>query len=151
MFTKRYFKKDNNKERGGHNHDVCDRSSRLQASLTVEAAMIIPVLFTAAFLLFYLTAHVHNRCVLGASAAEQAISGHEQEDPSYLAMTGLKCSRSDSEKERKVSYEAGTLYLTGETLWNIREEAAYTKLKPVKAIRKIAAAKRLATGDNKEK
>ena len=66
-------------------------------------------------------------------------------------MTGLKCSRSDSEKERKVSYEAGTLYLTGETLWNIREEAAYTKLKPVKAIRKIAAAKRLATGDNKEK
>lgn len=111
--------------------------------LTVETAMIMPVLLFSVLMLLYLTAHVHNRTCLFAGAAEQAVSGHVQEDPVLFAMAETACSRKDSEKERKIRYTAGTLYLSGERLWSIDEEAVYKKYKPVKQIRKLSAAKRL--------
>ena len=111
--------------------------------LTVETAMIMPVLLFSVLMLLYLTAHVHNRTCLFAGAAEQAVSGHVQEDPELFAMAETACSRKDSEKERKVRYTAGTLYLSGERLWSIDEEAVYKKYRPVKQIRKLSAAKRL--------
>lgn len=125
-----------------------DRSAVLKASLTVEAAMIAPVLMTAVFLLLYLTAHVHNRSCLYALAAEQAVSGRAQEDPSLFAMAELKVQRSDSKKERVISYKAGTLYLDGERMWSIEEKAVYEKCFPVKRLRQIAAAKSLTGLDS---
>ena len=117
------------------------------AALTVETAILMPVLITSVLLLLYLTAHVHNRTCLYAGAAEQAVSGHEQEDPSLFAMAETECKRSETEKERKIRYTAGTLYLSGERLWSIDEEAVYKKVRPVKRIRQLTAAKRLTGGE----
>lgn len=115
----------------------------LRGSLTVETAMIAPILIVSVFMLLYLAVHVHNRCTLYARAAEQAVSGHEQEDPSYFAMAELKTERSDTQRERKVSYKCGTLYLDGQRLWSIDVEAVYKKYKPVKRLRQMASTKRL--------
>ena len=118
------------------------RPPLLAGSLTVEAACLAPILLTSVFLLLYLTAHVHNRTCLYAGAAEQAVSGHEQEDPALFAVTELTAARSDSDSQRKVSYKAGTLYLDGERRWSIEEEAVYEKYQPAKRLRQIAAGKR---------
>ena len=113
-----------------------------RGSLTVEAACLAPILFVSVFLLLYLTAHVHNRTCLYTGAAEQAVSGHEQEDPSLFALTELSASRNESDSQRTVAYKAGTLYIDGERKWSIDEEAVYKKYQPAKRLRQIAAGKR---------
>ncbi len=119
------------------------RGKLKRASLTVETALLSPVLITSVLMLLYLAAHVHNRTCLFAGAAEQAVSGHEQETPQLFALSGTDVSRSDTEKERTVGYTGGTFYLSGEQLYSIDEKAVYKKYKPVKRIRQLSAAKRL--------
>ena len=134
---------------GRHGKGMFEREQALKermsgAYLTAEAAMIAPVLIFSVIMLLYLTAHVHNRTCLQASAAEQAISGHEQEAPAVFALAKAEFQRTDSDKERTVISTAGTLYLNGETIWSIKEAAAYKKYHPVKTLRRLGSVKEAA-------
>lgn len=114
-----------------------------RASFTVETAMLSPILIGSVIMLLYLTAHVHNRTCLHALAAEQAVSGHEQETPALFSMTNLTCGRSDTEKERSISYRAGSRYLNGEEWLLMEEEAVYRKYYPIRTLRNLMALKEL--------
>ena len=61
-----------------------NRKYKLMGSLTVEAALLMPVIFLVVFMSLYLTVHIHNRVWIGACAAEQAVSGRVQPDPDLL-------------------------------------------------------------------
>ena len=111
------------------------------ASMTVEVSLLMPVILAAIFAVLYLTAHLHGRACLFAEAAEQAVSGHEQEDPSLFAVAEITVTRSDEKDRREISYSAGTFHFSGENLWTIKEKATYKKYHPVKLIRRKYAAK----------
>ncbi|MBQ6377107.1 MAG: hypothetical protein IJJ52_05780 [Lachnospiraceae bacterium] len=111
------------------------------ASMTVEVSLLMPVILAAIFAVLYLTAHLHGRTCLFAEAAEQAVSGHEQEDPSLFAVAEIAVTRSDEKDRREISYSAGTFHFSGENLWTIKEKATYKKYHPVKLIRRKNAAK----------
>ena len=85
-----------------------------QASLTIEAALIAPLLILSVMGVLYLSFHLHNRTCLYASAAEQAISGHKQEDPSYFGMQNVNRGGSESKSHRTVRFTSGTWDFNGE-------------------------------------
>ena len=111
------------------------------AYMTVEVSLLMPVILATIFAVLYLTAHLHGRTCLFAEAAEQAVSGHEQEDPSLFAVAEIAVTRSDEKDRREISYSAGTFHFSGEKLWTIKEKATYKKYHPVKLIRRKNAAK----------
>ena len=117
-----------------HNH--C-----LSASLSVEATLLMPVILATIFAVLYLTAHLHGRTYLYARAAEMAVSGHEQEDPSLFAIGEISVTRDDARDRRKIVYTAGTFHFSGEKLWSVKEQAVYQKYHPVHLIRQKNAAK----------
>ncbi|MDO5701734.1 MAG: hypothetical protein Q4G47_00055 [Lachnospiraceae bacterium] len=116
------------------------------AYLTVEAAMLSPILISSVFMILYMAAHLHNKTCLKASAAEQAISGHEQKDPSYFALRGTECIRTEEGNSRSVRYTAGTVYLSGDVWHEIDESAEYKIVKPVKQMRVTEAMEQVITG-----
>ena len=120
---------------------MVSRKSLRAASMTVEVSLLMPVILATIFAVLYLTAHLHGRTCLFAEAAEQAVSGHEQEDPSLFAVAGIAVTRSDEKDRREISYSAGTFHFSGEKLWTIKEKATYKKYHPVKLIRRKNAAK----------
>ena len=115
-----------------------------KASMTVEAALIAPLLLFSVFGILYLSFHLHNGAVLYCSAAEQAISGHVQEDPSFFGMNSVKREGTESKNNRKISFSSGTWYFSGEKLFEIEEQAEYQIVHPVKIVRTVYAAKNLA-------
>lgn len=117
------------------------RKSLSTASMTVEVSLLMPIILATIFAVLYLTAHLHGRTCLFAEAAEQAVSGHEQEDPALFAVGEIAVTRSDGKDRREISYSAGTFHFSGEKLWLIKEKATYKKYYPVKLIRRKNAAK----------
>ncbi|HUM84657.1 MAG TPA: hypothetical protein PLN48_12930 [Lachnospiraceae bacterium] len=114
-----------------------------KASFTIEMALIMPVILLVVFSGIYLMAHVRNRAFLTASACEQAVSGHDPETPALFAAVDPARSKEDSEERRTVSFKAGTIYFSGQALWDIKAEGTYEKIKPVTFIRKFLAARQL--------
>ena len=113
-----------------------------RASITIEAALIMPVVIFTVFMALYLAFHVHNRTWLSSRAGEQAISGHEQELPSLMAGAGITGTLTDSTSQRTASYHADTAYYTGSVLWSEDIFRTYNKTRPLKVLRKAKAAGR---------
>lgn len=122
------------------------RRSLKAAYLTVEAAMLSPILISSVFMILYMAAHLHNKTCLKASAAEQAISGHEQKDPSLFALRNTECTRTEAGNNRSVRYTAGTVYLNGGVWHEIDERAEYKIVKPVKQMRVTEAMEQVISG-----
>ena len=115
----------------------------LAGSLTVEAALLMPVIFLVVFLCLYLTIHIHNRVWVTAYAAEQAVSGHVQPDPKLLFAGEMSSVRSESDSARSVLIRGETMYFTGQSLWRTDASARYDLCRPVPYLWKIKAAKEL--------
>ena len=105
--------------------------------MTVEAAMLSPVLISSVLMLLFLTAHVHNRTYAYTRAAEQAVSGHEQELQHMFAMGKVDCTRDLTDTERRVGYSLSTLKIGGEVWHSIDEEATYRIYRPIRQLRQI--------------
>ncbi len=116
---------------------------RLSGSLTVETALIMPVIFLVVFMSLYLTIHIHNRIWIGAYAAEQAVSGHIQPDPALLFAGKITAERSESDSERSVLIRGETVYFNGQTLWSADASAHYDICRPVPYLWKMKAVKKL--------
>ena len=105
--------------------------------MTVEAAMISPILISSVLMLLFLTAHVHNRAYAYTRAAEQAVSGHEQELQHMFAMGKVDCTRDLTDTERRVGYSLSTLKIGGEVWRSVDEEATYRIYRPIRQLRQI--------------
>ena len=119
------------------------RQCVLRGSLTVEAALLMPVIFLVVFMSLYLTVHIHNRMWICAYAAEQAVSGHIQPDPELLFAGKMVSERSESDTQRSVCIRGETVYFTGQVLWGAEVYACYDICRPVPYLWKIKAAKGL--------
>ena len=115
-----------------------------KGSLTVEAALLMPVIFLVFFMCLYLTVHIHNRVWIGAYAAEQAVSGRIQPDPKLLFAGKMSSERSESGSARSVMIRGETVYFTGQVLWSTDASAHYDICRPLPYLWKIKAAKGLA-------
>ena len=112
-------------------------------SLTVEAALLMPVIFLVVFMSLYLTVHIHNRVWIGAYAAEQAVSGRVQPDPDLLFAGKITSERSESGSARSVLIRGETVYFTGQVLWSTDASARYEICRPLPYLWRIKAAKGL--------
>ena len=119
------------------------RKYTITGSLTVEAALLMPVIFLVVFMSLYLTIHIHNRMWIGAYASEQAVSGHIQPDPELLFAGKMTSERSESGSARSVLISGETVYFTGQALWRTEASARYDICRPLTYLWKIKAAKRL--------
>ncbi|MBP3878723.1 MAG: pilus assembly protein [Lachnospiraceae bacterium] len=115
----------------------------LTGSLTVETALLMPVLFLVVFMCIYLTVHIHNRMWIGAYAAEQAVSGRVQPDPELLFSGKMTSERSESDRQRSVHISGETVYFNGQTLWSTDASAQYEICRPVPYLWRIKAAREL--------
>lgn|GEM_PF-1589362 len=111
----------------------------LPGSFTAETAMLMPVIFAVVFTCVYFCFHLHNRASLTAGCAEQAVSGREQDPPGLPAVSGLQVTHSETETARTCGASAGTLWYTGEKLWDIRVSETYERFRPVAFTRKAHA------------
>ena len=109
-----------------------NRKYKLMGSLTVEAALLMPVIFLVVFMSLYLTVHIHNRVWIGAYAAAQAVSGRVQPDPDLLFAGKMTSERSESDSARSV-----------QVLWSTDASARYEICRPLPYLWKIKAAKGL--------
>ena len=119
------------------------RKYKLMGSLTVEAALLMPVIFLVVFMSLYLTVHIHNRVWTGACAAEQAVSGRVQPDPDLLFAGKMTSERSESDSARSVLIRGETVYFTGQVLWSTDASARYEICRPLPYLWRIKAAKGL--------
>ena len=120
------------------------RKYTITGSLTVEAALLMPVIFLVVFMSLYLTIHIHNRMWIGAYASEQAVSGHIQPDPELLFAGKMASERTESGNARSVLIRGETVYFNGQALWSTDASAHYEICRPLPYLWKIKAAKRLA-------
>ncbi|MDO4804056.1 MAG: hypothetical protein Q4A32_04470 [Lachnospiraceae bacterium] len=118
-------------------------ASLSQASVTVEAALIMPVLLLTILSSLYLTMHVRNGTCMTASCIEQAISGRDQENPALFFAGEVERNKEESDSQRKISMSAGTFYFSGQLLWRTSSERIYKKYYPVTYLRKIRGVKGL--------
>lgn len=117
------------------------QEARENAFMTVETAMLMPIIFLTIFLAVYLSAHVHGRTCLYERAAEQAVSGHKQDAGTFFALTTPKKTETGTKKKRVVRYTASSAYLDNTSFLSIDEEAEYQIDEPVKRLRKAQAAR----------
>ncbi len=104
--------------------------------------MLMPILFFAVFSVVYLNFHVHNRANLSASAAEQAVSGHEQAGTVLFGSSQPEAERAEDENTRTVGYSSVSAVYIGSG-WNIRTEHSYRIYHPVQLLRTERALKEL--------
>lgn len=118
-----------------------------RGSVTIETALIMPVLLLTILSSLYLTIHVRNGAVMTASCIEQAISGRDQENPAVFFSGTIERGTEESSSQRTVSMSGSTYYYTGQLLWETSSERTYKKYYPVTYLRKIRGAGKLMTGE----
>lgn len=112
--------------------------------MTLETALMMPVIFFTVFMALYMAFHIHAKSCLAALAGERAISGHEQEVPDLMAAGQVSVEVKDSIIARKGEAAGTTFYYDGSALWSIKETRSYRKFRPVEIIRTKRAAKEAA-------
>ncbi|MDO4620824.1 MAG: pilus assembly protein [Lachnospiraceae bacterium] len=115
--------------------------------MTVEAALVMPVVLAVILTSLWFCFHVYNRTVLALSCGEQAVSGHEQEAPMLVAAGEVKISREDSVKERSIGGESETIWYAPDNRHVIAEKSTYQKVKPVAFMRRAYAVIELTEGE----
>ena len=111
--------------------------------LTVEAAVLMPVLLAVVFYGIYLAFYLHDRNAVFASAAEQAVSGREQEAPVTAGGSEPSFSRTESRSERMIAYSGKTVFYTGREFGAYEGTCRYRKLEPAKELRRAQGIQRL--------
>jgi hypothetical protein len=113
-----------------------ERSSLLAASLTVETALLMPIIFLTVFSCVFLTFQYHNAAAMTANAAETAITGKQQEFPDYIGAGKITLTIDDKRKERtsSVSGRVSSWLNPGK---DMTCSQTYKKVNPSHMIRKI--------------
>ena len=117
-----------------------NRSILVRGSVTIETALVMPVLLMTVLSSLYLTMHIHNGTMITASCIEQAVSGRDQENPALFFAGTVNRKVDESSSERSVSIQAGTVYFSGQFLWKTESKRTYKKYYPVTYLRKIRGA-----------
>ena len=109
----------------------------VRAVMTVELALLTPLILTVIFAILYLDFHTQNRVTMQCAAVEQAVSGNEYED--ILLMGGAAAERTASENagKRQVSFSSRIESVYGGFLWDSSAEAEYELMYPVDFIWKV--------------
>ena len=118
-----------------------------RGSVTIETALIMPVLLLTILSSLYLTIHIRNGVCMTASCIEQAISGRQQSNPALFFSGNFSKSEEESSSQRTISMSAATFYFSGQLLWETSSKRTYRKYYPVTYLRKIRGAGKLLTGD----
>lgn len=128
--------------RGSHPHGL-----DLRGSVTVETALVMPVLLLAIMSSLYLTIHVRNGTIMTSSCIEQAISGRVQKNPALFFAGDIERGEEESASQRTISMKGATYYFSGQLLWESASKRTYKKFYPVTYLRKIRGAGNLLTGE----
>ena len=104
--------------------------------------LLPPVLLTLLTVLF-LTAHVTNRASLTAYAAEQAVSGYEQEIGILYLASGCEKETVPGRKERTVSYTLTTIPFPAGAEWKEVIQEVYEIPDTVRILQTAAAMRTL--------
>lgn len=104
--------------------------------LTLEAALLMPVIFFTILSVLYLNFHVLSSCCLNAGACETAITGRDTAIFLTYGCTEAERNLEDTKKYRRVQLKAETIFCTGEIFGRIERKACYKKCRPVQFLRK---------------
>ena len=129
-----------------------------RGSFTIEAALLMPVIFLVLMGVLYLNFFVHNRAWLTAAAYESAVSGsmegvrkngqvydtarmrsEELGNTGFFGAENLS-TQTNVGKQVQVTYDLDTISSYGNLNWHLRTEGTSGIINPVKHIRKIRAA-----------
>ena len=129
---------------GGRRKESASAKTKASAAgdegfLTVELALLMPILFFAIIAMVCADFLLLNKTVLAAQAQEMAVSGTARE--AYLPVSAAKVGKetAESKKRRTVTLSAeGSL--PGQTV-QLSEEAAYVIVRPTALLRQAAAVK----------
>lgn len=110
----------------------------LWASLTIEAALLMPIIFATVFSCVFLTFQYHNSAAMTANAAETAITGKEQELPNYVGAGTVSLALNDKKRERisSVSGRVSSWLFPGGSMTCTQ---TYQKIRPARTLRRIQA------------
>jgi len=124
-----------------------DRAGILkQASFTIEAALLMPLIFLVIFTSISLDFFSMSRVTCVSAACEQAVTGKIYEDLFLPGSAPASRSGQETQDVRNVRFSSKTAAIYGRFVWPIEAEAAYRKVHPVKGIRVSRAAARLIGG-----
>ncbi len=110
-------------------------SSNLPASFTVEAALLMPILFFSLFSVIYLTFHIHNAAALHANAAERTVTGTQQTAIHYMASEHQTLSVQNRKTHRTASYSASIMNYNDRLFGTVSGTVVYQKYDPTKELR----------------
>lgn len=119
-------------------NDPVDHSKLLAASLTVETALLMPIIFLTVFSCVFLTFQYHNAAAMTANAAETAITGKQQEFPNYVGAGRITLAIDDKKKERTSSV-SGLISSWLNPGGSMTCSQTYKKVNPTHILRKIQA------------
>jgi len=123
---------------------------RLDASYTVECALIMPMVLLVIVGSIYITAHYHNKAALQAAACRSAVTAAEASPILFFSEAG-RSAVEEGEDSVRTEYSRKTNAFSGNTVWEVTAEAVYEKQKPVTYIwlcRKAGELAEAAIGGN---
>lgn len=107
-----------------------------RASLTIETALLMPLIFAAVFSCVFLTFQYHNASAMTSNAAETAITGKQQELPSY-AGAGSVSLQIDDQKKKRISSVSGHISSWLSPGGDMTCTQTYQKVNPTRLLRRI--------------
>ena len=112
----------------------------LRASATIETALLMPLILLVIFAVISLDFFTVSAVTCRSAACEQAVSGKVYEDLFLPGSEAAVRSGKDGEAVRTVEFSSGTAMIYGSRRFQIKEEAVYKKVRPVKLVRVSRAA-----------
>jgi hypothetical protein len=109
--------------------------SLLRASATLEAALLMPIIFLTVFSALYLTFQVHSAAAMTANASEAAVMGTVPDLPAYPGVGQPKTSLKDTVSQREVEVTGPVISWLNPGGTQICR-ADYKKCHPVNLLRK---------------
>ena len=124
-----------------------DRATSLRhflqdASMTVEASLLMPLLLGVLIITLYTGAHVYDRTILTALAVAESVTGHEQSTDVLILQHALCKDRSEETDVRHVSYELRTVPILGNRNLHDLISATYEQIDPTAYLQKAQAIKK---------
>ena len=124
----------------GVNMLLCEDGGLKTASVTIETALLMPVILLVIFSIISLDLYMISRVTCESAACEQAVSGKAFEDLFVPGSAPAVRAENDSESVRQVTFSSETAAVYGRFRWPVEASASYKKVYPVKGIRQSRAA-----------
>lgn len=136
-FFRTLFRRASSRRTSFHRASFLKMPFSLKASLTVETALLMPLILLVIFSVIYFDFYEMNLVVCHSAAIEQAISGKSDEELPLIAAPKMSRRSSDSKTKRTVSFQSDTYASPySHTLRSQSVEAAYSYVSPTAFIRK---------------